>query len=134
MKRYSGLIVKHEDKVLLCKRNMFGDRPGRWSIPAGKIEKDESALTAVFREFYEETNIELKKEPIFVGMIKTDAIKPGIMYVFLYSSDEQLYPDLVNAKDGNEHTECGYFNFNEMIDRNLGVEMTEIMKKVFKKY
>lgn len=134
MKRYSGLIVKFGDKVLLCKRNLMGDRPGRWSIPAGKIEKNESALSAVIREFYEETNITITEEPIFVGMIKTDSQKSGIMYVFLHISDKKLSPDLKNAKDGDEHTECGYFNFNEMITNDLGSEMTEIMKKVFQKY
>lgn len=134
MKRYSGLIVKYGDKVLLCKRNMFGDRPGRWSIPAGKIEKNESPLSAVLREFYEETNVHITSEPTFVGMIKTESDKPGLMYVFLHVTNDKIVPDLVNAKDGSEHTECGYFNFNEMVDRNLGSEMTEIMKKVFQRY
>ena len=57
VKRYSGVLVKHDDKVLLCKRNNEGSLPGAWSIPAGKINNGESPYDGAIREFYEETNI-----------------------------------------------------------------------------
>ena len=36
-KRYVGVVVKCNNKVLLCKRNNQGSFPGMWSIPAGKL-------------------------------------------------------------------------------------------------
>ena len=60
-KRYSGVLVKHKNKVLLCKRNKKESLPNQWSIPSGKIEKNETPLDAAFREFKEETDINLPK-------------------------------------------------------------------------
>ena len=60
-KRYSGVLVKHKDKVLLCKRSKKESLPGQWSIPSGKIEKKEIPLDAAYREFKEETDITLPK-------------------------------------------------------------------------
>ena len=36
------------------------------------------------------------------------------MYVFLLESDTKINPDLENAKDGEEHTECGYFTIENL--------------------
>jgi hypothetical protein len=36
------------------------------------------------------------------------------MYVFLLESDERIIPDLENAEDGDEHTECGYFTVDNL--------------------
>ena len=34
------------------------------------------------------------------------------MYVYMIETDEEIIPDFVNAKDGDEHTDCGYFTIN----------------------
>ena len=56
-KRYGGILVKFKDEVLLCKRNKFGSNLGSWSIPAGKLNKNELPFLGAKREFFEETNI-----------------------------------------------------------------------------
>ena len=56
VKRYSGVIVKCGDEVLLCKRNATGSLPGQWSIPGGSLEKDEHPMDGIQREFEEETS------------------------------------------------------------------------------
>ena len=86
-KRYVGVVVKCNDEVLLCKRNHDGSFPGMWSIPAGKLEENESTHECAVREFYEETAIEISKEDlIFVGLIPRhtrDGKKvKGLMYVY----------------------------------------------------
>ena len=58
-KRYAGVVVKCRDKVLLCKRNNHGSFPVMWSIPAGKIEEDETTQEGAKREFFEETAIDI---------------------------------------------------------------------------
>ena len=55
LKKYVGVLVKNGDKCLLCKRNAEGSFPGMWSLPAGKIEKNENSRDAAVREFKEET-------------------------------------------------------------------------------
>ena len=114
MKKAAGILVTSNGKCLLCKRNTTGSLPGEWSVPAGKIEKGENVLNAALREFYEETDIELTEPLKFIGVIKRynreGTKQTGLMYVFKYETEDQIIPDLVNAKDGQEHTECGYFS------------------------
>ena len=118
-KRYAGVVVKCKNKVLLCKRNNQGTLPGMWSIPCGKLEDGESIEEGAKREFLEETHIDISKADLrFSGMIPRQSrdgkkIK-GIMYVYVLDVDEEITPDLENAIDGDEHTESGYFAFNEI--------------------
>ena len=37
-KKWAGIILKHNDEVLLCKRAPDKSMPNVWSIPSGKIE------------------------------------------------------------------------------------------------
>ena len=38
----------------------------------------------------------------------------GLMYCHLLDTEETVYPDLDNAIDGDEHSECGYFGKDEL--------------------
>ena len=118
MKRYAGILVKCGDEVLLCKRNNNGDLPGQWSIPCGHLEEGENPREGAIREFHEETNLKASDDVRLVGMITRytrDGMKvKGLMYVFLMEVDKKIMPDLKKAKDGKEHTECGYFGVNDL--------------------
>jgi hypothetical protein len=37
-----------------------------------------------------------------------------IIYVYYKNSGRELIPDLENAKDGREHTECGYYSYEDL--------------------
>jgi len=118
MKKYSGIIVRHNNKVLLCKRNSQGGLPGYWSCPAGGVELGENLKDAAYREFYEETDIKINGQIRFISAVKRhsrDGTKfRGILNCFLYDSNEEIYPDLESASHGDEHTECGYFDKNNL--------------------
>lgn len=113
MERYAGVIVRSNNKVLLCKRNTKKTLPGFWSIPAGKVEKGESPKETAYREFLEETDLQINGDIEFVSVIKRytrDGTKvKGMMYCYLLDTNEEIFPDLKNAEDGDEHTDCGYF-------------------------
>jgi ADP-ribose pyrophosphatase YjhB (NUDIX family) len=121
VERYAGILVKYNNKVLLCKRSSSHKTlKGVWSIPAGSIEVGEKPRDAAIREFYEETNVLIDNadDLELVGVINRYArdnkyIK-GVMYVYVIEVNEELIPDLVNAKDGEEHTECGYFTIIDL--------------------
>jgi 8-oxo-dGTP pyrophosphatase MutT (NUDIX family) len=118
-KRYVGVIVKCGDKFLICKRNDELLGQGEWSIPAGKIEHEEEIKISARREFFEETAININNfELEFAGIIprytRDGSKMKGLMYTYIINIDEQLTPDLEEAIDGHEHTECGYFTLNDM--------------------
>jgi ADP-ribose pyrophosphatase YjhB (NUDIX family) len=137
VKRYSGVIVKCGDEVLLCKRNATGTLPGQWSIPCGHLEKGEHPMIGVKREFEEETNYTLDNDLKLVGFVKRynrdGSEVRGLMYVFMMETNKKINPDLENAKDGEEHTECGYFDLENLPfdkkDDQLGKLITRILKK-----
>jgi ADP-ribose pyrophosphatase YjhB (NUDIX family) len=117
MKRYSGIIVRNEDKYLLCKRNYEGNLPGVWSVPGGHMEDNETPEECARLNlvgFIEHTNNE-------------DEMK-GLMYVYFYDSDDEINPDLRNAKDGDEHLVCNYFSFDD-----LPLEKNDQLYKIIKK-
>jgi 8-oxo-dGTP pyrophosphatase MutT (NUDIX family) len=137
-KRYSGVIVKHKDKCLLCKRNNLGSFPGMWSIPGGKIEDEEETLSAAKREFFEETNINIDDQELeFVGVLPRhtrDGKKvKGMMYVYLLDSNDSLVPDLKGAKDGDEHTECDYFSEKQLDSSKMGEFLYKMIENILKR-
>jgi ADP-ribose pyrophosphatase YjhB (NUDIX family) len=118
-KRYVGVVIKHDGRFLICKRNPEGMTPGMWSIPAGKIEDGEDVKTAAQREFFEETAININDQELkFLGMIprysRDGKRMKGLMYVYMVEADRAMKPDLNKAIDGEEHSECGYFTVEDM--------------------
>jgi ADP-ribose pyrophosphatase YjhB (NUDIX family) len=134
-KRYVGVVVKLKNKVLLCKRNSQGSFPGMWSIPGGKLEENETTQEGARREFFEETNININNiELTFVGLIPRhtrdgNKIK-GLMYVYLLEVEFPIYPDLLNAIDGEEHTECGYFSIEEISEEKSGEYLHKLLEEI----
>lgn len=59
-------LVNKDKKVLIC--HPTNHRTDFWSIPKGKVEKDEELINAAIRETYEETNIDLKEYQMMVNM------------------------------------------------------------------
>ena len=108
----AGVIIQYGDKVLMCKRAENKVYGGQWSIPMGHVERNESPLNGATREFYEETNIKLGGDIKLIDIITKDY--GTIIYVYYKNSGLELIPDLENAKDGFEHTECGYYSYDEV--------------------
>ena len=136
-KRYVGVAVKCNGKLLLCKRNNEGSFPGMWSIPGGKLEENETTQEGAKREFFEETAIDIDdKEITFVGVIPRhtrDGKKiKGLMYVYLLEVETCLEPDLVNAIDGEEHTDWGYFSHDEVTPEKSGEYMHKLAEVILK--
>jgi ADP-ribose pyrophosphatase YjhB (NUDIX family) len=120
--RSSGIILKFGNKVLLCKRADHETYSGEWFIPTGHLESNETPKDCAYREFYEETNIKIDEDINLVGFItkKDKEGKPnGLIYVYLYESDEKKMPNLDKAEDGHEHSDCGFFTLEDIpIDKN----------------
>jgi 8-oxo-dGTP pyrophosphatase MutT (NUDIX family) len=133
---YSGVILKYKDKCLLCKRNGEDSHPNQWFIPTGKIERGETPREAAVRELYEETDFELSENDIdFIGTIPVidNGVKSDkdFIYVFISELSDEILPDLDSAKDGHEHTKCGYFTFKETKKLGLESNLQTILKKYF---
>lgn len=132
LKRVSGVILKCDDKVLLCKRAKNKSLPLEWSIPSGHIEKDETPKEAAKREFKEETNIELKNDLNLVGILSqyhNKDEKKKIIFVYLSETKKELKPNLEKAKDGHEHINCKYFTKKTLPDSEKTKNLMQIVNK-----
>lgn len=134
-RKNAGVIIKHGDEVLLCKRSPKETLPNIWSIPGGGIEDGESPGKAAIREVYEETNIELETNLNLVGLIDNfndDGSKRGMMFVFLQVCNEKLQPNLNKASHGHEHTSCKYFKSEDIPKQKGNEQLYELIKKILK--
>ena len=132
-KRYVGVIVKCGDKFLICKRNDELLGQGEWSIPAGKIEHGEEIKISARREFFEETAININNfELEFAGIIprytRDGSKMKGLMYTYIINVEKQLIPDLEEAIDGSEHTDCGYFTLNDMKNMKINTFLYKLFE------
>jgi ADP-ribose pyrophosphatase YjhB (NUDIX family) len=147
MRKYSGVIVKCGDEVLLCRRNQ--NTVGEWSIPSGKLDKKiindgtekiirfEDYIDCAKREFFEETNVNIDNEDLsFVSITERrnrdgKQIK-GFLYMYLLETDNRIFPDFINAKDGDEHDNFGYFSVDNL-PLNISPQLENVVKLILKK-
>ncbi len=133
-KRYAGILVECENKVLLCKR-AAGDGPhdSEWSLPCGKINKGEQPMDAAYREFWEETNVEITKEIELTAMIarmsRNGKKMRGLLYIYLCRTDNEFDVDLENAISGHEHDDWGWFELDEL-PTPLGIQLKRVVTRL----
>jgi ADP-ribose pyrophosphatase YjhB (NUDIX family) len=58
-----GVLLIHEDKILLVRRTMNPER-GKWSIPAGFLDHGDDPQETAVRETLEETNLHVAIEEL----------------------------------------------------------------------
>jgi len=100
-----GSVVRHEDKVLLCRR-AINPRKGFWTIPAGFLELGESPDAGARREAYEEA---------FARIETSDLLA---VYTIAHLSQVQIFyraslTDPAIAA-GEESLEVGLFGWDEV--------------------
>lgn len=121
-----GVLVKCKNEVLLCKRAPNKSMPNSWSVPCGHVEKNETPRKGSEREFFEETNIKAKNLE-YLGKFQKGKLS---FFVYLMEVDKKIYPDLENAKDGFEHTDCDYFSFSQLPLKDKEDPLYKLIKKV----
>lgn len=60
-----GVIIDHQDRVLISRRPDHLHQGGLWEFPGGKVDEGETTAQALHRELYEELGIEVTEtEPL----------------------------------------------------------------------
>jgi ADP-ribose pyrophosphatase YjhB (NUDIX family) len=108
----AGFILKKEDEFLFQKRNISPHR-GKWSIPAGYLELDESPLEAAKRELEEETGLIVEGETEFLGHIQLKHPDESFVIVAVFYADyEDVSGDL--RPDEEEVQELKFWSFDSL--------------------
>jgi len=96
----AGVLVTHEDKLLLVRRN-HAPALGRWAFPSGFVDAGEAVEAAAAREVFEETGIEVRVDGL-IGVYS----EPANPVVFIAYAGTAVSGDAVA---GPEAFEVGWF-------------------------
>lgn len=88
----SGVVVIYKNKILLVKAKKFIGKKQKWSIPKGRIEKNDNNIITAFKELEEETGIKLKNINIISKgkLIYKKGVKKILNYFVIKLSDKDI--------------------------------------------
>lgn len=102
----ANAVVERGGSVLLV-RLSYGPREGRWSLPGGLVENDETTEEAAVRETAEETGYEVELD----GLLTT-YMRPGAPIVIVIYRSHIVGGEMRIAPD--ELTEAAFFPRDEL--------------------
>lgn len=97
----SACYLEVDDKLLLLENSLHKSEGDKWTVPAGKLEKNESPTAAALRELVEETGIRIDSlnQIEYLGALYIR--KPKIEYVYhLFKIHMDYFPEVHLS---NEH-------------------------------
>ncbi|KMZ59305.1 Nudix hydrolase [Zostera marina] len=117
-----GCLVEHDDKVLLCKRNIEPSH-GLWTLPAGYLEVGESAADGATRETLEEALAEVE---VISPFAQLDIPRIGQSYIIFRAKlkKPQFSPGL-------ESSECALFGLDEIPFDSLAFSSIIVTLKLY---
>lgn len=70
-----ALLVTNDAEVVITQRSDKVDHPGKWALPCGYIDWNESIHQALVREIWEELGLNISGYPVFLYDINDDPNK-----------------------------------------------------------
>lgn len=104
-----GVLVVADGKVLLVRRTMMPER-GKWSIPAGFLDRGEDPRQVAARETLEETNLRVRIEDLLDVYYNPPSPQGGASIFILYRA-ELLGGKL---KAGDDADAAGFFSLDDL--------------------
>lgn len=105
-----GVVVKDTDGRLLLVKRGHAPQIGRWTIPGGKVEPDETLEEAAAREVIEETGLTVRigRE---LGVLDIPIDETHVYEVHDFAS-EYSYGELT---PGDDATDAGWFSADDLL-------------------
>jgi len=116
-----GGIAVHDGELLLIRRG-HGPAAGSWSVPGGRVEKDELLAEAVVREMLEETGLECVCGPLVGWVERFDDDRHFVILDF-----EVTVLDDTKARAGSDAAEVAWVPLADVAERNLVDGLAEFL-------
>ncbi|CAA0842800.1 Nudix hydrolase 23- chloroplastic [Striga hermonthica] len=117
-----GCLIEHENKILLCKRNIQPSF-GLWTLPAGYMEIGESAAEGAIRETWEEANAEVEVQSLFAHL---DIPLIGQTYIIFLAKLKRPH-----FAPGPESSECRFFALEDIPFDSLAFSSMLVTLKLY---
>jgi len=116
------IILNEKNEIYLAKRNINEDvEPGKWGVPGGSVEQNESLEGALHREIKEETNCDITEFHYFKSYVVN-----SVLAVYFYGKIKG------QIKLNEESSEYKWFNIKEINKLDLAFNQGEILKDFLK--
>ncbi len=108
----SACYLEIDQKILLLQTGKQKLEPGKWGVPAGKVEAHEAPLDAAKRELFEETGIELETSTDLKHLTSLYIRKPDVDYVYhLFGVKLEQVPEVFLS---DEHQGYHWASFQDL--------------------
>lgn len=104
-----GVLIMREGKILLVRRTMMPER-GKWSIPAGFLDRGEDPQKVAVRETFEETNLRVAIEGLLDVYYNPPSGQGGASVFILYEG--RLLGGELEA--GDDADAAGFFALDQL--------------------
>jgi len=120
----SAVIVLHEGKILLGKRNKVNAN-NKWVLPGGGIDWGETSESAAKREAFEETGLEVELEKLVCvkEIIATHADYHAIVFFYLAK------PKNTDITVSDDISEAKFFTIEEIKALDCVASVEEVLKE-----
>ena len=112
--RCVGAVVLDEHHRLLLIRRGHAPAAGRWSVPGGRVDPDESTAEAVRRELLEETGLHGEVGRL-LGVVEVPGEEGTVYVVEDYRCE--VAPD-PQPTPGDDATDARFVTLTELVDLN----------------
>lgn len=124
----STCCIVCNEQILLLKRNNSGTSGGKWCMPGGKLEKNETPLQAVIREVTEETGIILlPKEVVFFQTICKRTLQKDYLLHLFKATFPSTKPSDYSVILNEEHTDFLWANLASAKELDLVAGSNQIL-------
>ena len=106
-------VLQRENKVLLINHKLLNTENTFWHFPGGGLEADEDIISALKREFSEETHLEINTHE-FLYLNQFIDRKLHAVELFFRVSSSTLEPDLGSDPEFNILTDLKWFTLEEI--------------------
>ena len=117
-----GVIVKSEGQVLLVRRSETASKyPNFWAVPMGHVKSGETSKEGAYREFYEETKLDIDPNSLVYLTVLKDSKYNRILKIYTTELEGQPEPEL-----DEEHSDWSYYDVKSLphpMEDNLRQEL-----------
>lgn len=125
-----AIIINNKNQILLVMRAKHTFRGGKWGLPGGYLDRNETTKEAVMREVSEETNLKAKSAELFKVIDnpnRRNEQRQNVCFVYVVSATGDPKPQV------SEVSEVKWFKLDELPkEEEFAFDHLEIIKEYLK--